>query len=265
MRTRFRSLFLTLTVATVTLSGVGSLGAGTAAAATPLTASITCDSATNTISTRLTGTLAPNFSYTMKFTVWSGSQVTTAGTISGLPAWNTSVSVPVTTGSNPDVDVAGYTRSWPAANYVFYTETVRVSVLNSSGGEITWRQGTCVRDLRTTVDLTCDQEAHTITATATGAGFARRPTRAEYAYGYTYQPTADSLAFTLQPSSTPDVVHSVPVSESGTWSDVGFVHQEGDDEPYFLSENVVVWVRDVWSNLPVGQGTASCVYADHRP
>jgi hypothetical protein len=261
---RIRSLLPALTAAAATLSGVGSLGTGTAAAATPLTATITCDSATNTISTRLTGTLVPNFSYTMKFTVWSGSQVTTAGTIGGLPALGTSVSVPVTTRSNPDVDVAGYTRSWPAANYVFYTETVRVSVLNSSGGEITWRQGTCIHDLRTKVRLTCDQEAHTITATAEGANFARRPTRAEYTFTATSQATADSPAFTRQPSSTPDVVHSVPVSESGAWSDAGYVHQVSGD-PYFLREGVVVWVRDVWSNLPVGQGTASCVYADHRP
>jgi hypothetical protein len=262
---RIRSVLLALTVATGTLSvGVGSLGAGTASAATPLTASITCDSATDTISTRLTGTLVSNFSYVMKFQVLNGSQVTTDGAINSIAAKGSSVSVPVTTGTNPDVDVAGYTRSWPAEDYAFYTETVRVFVLNSSGGQITYRDATCVRDMRTTVNLICDQEAHTITATAAGVGFpTQRPVRAAYTWTSTQQSTAGGPTFTRQSLGTPDVVHSVTVPESGAWSDVGYVQQITSD-PYYLSEKVVVWVRDVFSNLPVGQGTASCVYADHR-
>jgi hypothetical protein len=45
---------------------------------------------------------------------------------------------------------------------VFYTETVRVTVRNIAGAAIMTFDGTCNRDLRTTVTLDCDPQAHTV-------------------------------------------------------------------------------------------------------
>lgn len=257
---RVRSVLLALATAT----GMLYAGAGTASASTPPTASITCDSTTNTISTHFSGTLAANTSYIIKFTASKGSQVTTAGAISSLPALNSSLSVPVTTGASPDVSVAGYTRDWQAADFVFYTETVQVTVQVPGGGETPVSNATCTRDQRVTVNLACDHDAQTITATSAGTGFpTQRPLRAEYSFGSTFQATSDSLTFTRQITSPPDNINAVTVPESGAWSDVGYVHSI-DTEPFFLSEKVIAVVRDVLTNLVVGQGTASCVYADHR-
>ncbi|TYK44061.1 hypothetical protein [Actinomadura decatromicini] len=258
---RMRSALLALTMATF---GTGVLSTGTANAA-PLKASITCDSASNRISTRLTGALVPNFTYTVKFTVWTGSRVTTGGAISSLPELGSSVSVPMTTGSDPNVDVAGYTRSWNAADYAYYGETVRVTVLNPNGGTVAERDASCSQDKRVTVQLRCAPEAHTVTATTAGVNFlGNRSVWTEYVYSTTSQSSADGLRFTRHNiSGRPDVTHSVTVPESGQWSDTGYVHELSGD-PYYYDETVTVIVRDRLSNLVVGQGTAYCVYADNR-
>ncbi len=48
----------------------------------------------------------------------------------------------------------GFTKAWPAASYVFYTETFRATVLNHLNQVVTTRYGTCTRDLRTVVTMT---------------------------------------------------------------------------------------------------------------
>ncbi|RFS86969.1 hypothetical protein D0T12_01535 [Actinomadura spongiicola] len=256
---RMRSALLALTMATF---GVGVLSTGTANAAS-LTASITCDSATNRISTRLTGPFISNRSFVVRFTVLTGSRVTTGGAIGPLPESGSSVSVPMTTGSDPNVDVAGYTRSWNASDYAFYSETVRVSLLTPEGVQYTYRDASCSRDERTTVQLRCDPEARTITATTTGVNFAQnRPTQTEYRWLTTHQAEKNSPRFSgPYGDDRPFVTRRVTVSESGSWSDTGYVHNISED-PYYYDQTVTFKVRDVWSNLLVGQGTAYCLYAN---
>ncbi|RKS79279.1 hypothetical protein BZB76_0733 [Actinomadura pelletieri DSM 43383] len=257
---RMRSALLALSMATF---GVGVLSTGTANAAS-LQASITCDSATNQISTRLTGPFISNRSFIVRFTVLTGGRVTTGGTVSALPEVGRSFSVPITTGSDPNVDVAGYTRSWNASDYAYYSETVRVTLLTPEGAQYSaYRDATCTRDERTTVQLHCDPEAHTITATTTGVNFAQnRPTQTEYRWITTHQATKDSPRFSgPHGDDRPFVTRRVTVSESGSWSDTGYVHNISSD-PYYYDQKLTFKVRDVWTNVVVGQGTAYCLYVD---
>jgi hypothetical protein len=59
---------------------------------------------------------APNFSFKVKFEAFQGTYVTTSKAMGMIPAKGSSVTVPVTTGSDGNLSVAGYTRAWPAPN-----------------------------------------------------------------------------------------------------------------------------------------------------
>jgi hypothetical protein len=263
MRIRALPLVLAVTVAAF-LSP-----ARAAYATTALKASITCDSTTNTISTSVSGgqnLFTPNMPVNVRFLVYYGSYVS-ATTESLISAKGSSITVPTTTAADGSVSVAGYTRSWQASDYVFYTETVRVTVLSTAGAELGSSQATCTRDLRTTVTLDCDQEAHTITARSAGVGFTQMAVpgtvRVEYEYSSTQQAAPGYPTFTRVLMGTPDVVHSVATTETGAWSDLGYVHNITTD-PYYRDETVVVVVKDPSNSLVIGRGSAFCVYADHR-
>jgi hypothetical protein len=255
---RIRALLLAAATAAATAATLV-LPAGPATAATPLTAAITCDSATETISTRLSGGLVPNFSYKLKFEAFQGSYVTTAKAMGVIPAKGSSITVPVTTGPDGNVSVAGYTRAWPAPNYLFYTETVRVHVMRASDGvEVMYRDATCVHDLRTTFRLDCDREAHAITAATEAVNYpADELLRVEHKTRTTYQYTPDSIRWTteLPTSST-----TVRVPESGTWSDSRSTTINSDF--YYYARQTTLVIKDYFSGLVVGGGSASCVYAD---
>jgi hypothetical protein len=110
------------------------------------------------------------------------------------------------------------------------------------------------------VTLTCDHQAHTITARTSGIGYTQPSrVRIEYTYTSTSQATADSPRFTRQNLQPPDFVHYAMPS-GGTWSDIGYVHTIAGD-PYYLAETVLVTVRGDWS-IVIGRGETSCVYAD---
>jgi hypothetical protein len=238
-------------------------------ALTPLKASIVCDSTTNTISTSVSGGagyFTPNMPVNVRFLVYSGTYVTE--TAEGIvSAVGSSITVPTTTAADGSVSIAGYTRSWQASDYVFYTETVKVSVLNTSGAELGSSQATCTRDLRTTVTLDCDPEAHTITARSAGVGFTQMDwagsVRVEYLYSTTNQPAPGYPTFTSSLALYPNGVHYPTTTETGSWSDLGYV-QTITTDPYYYSETVVVVVRDRANSYIIGSGSASCVYADHR-
>ncbi len=267
---RLRVLVLTL-VATVgaLLSPVGAAHA----AVGPVRASIVCDSATNTISTSASGGggwFTPNSPINVQFLVYYGSYVTaTAENL--ISAKGSTITVQTTSAADGSVSVAGYSRSWNASTYIFYTETVRVTATDPATGHASGGDATCTQDPRTTVTLTCDQRAQTITAGAAGDGFTQLASplasngyvRVEYTWTGTSQATADSPAFTRQLPSTPDVTHWVKAT-AGAWSDVGFVHSVTTN-PYYLDQTVVVTVRDNYNSFVIGRGTASCVYADQRP
>jgi hypothetical protein len=261
---RIRALtFAAIGALVVALSPVGSPAAF---AMTPLKATITCDRATNTISTALSngvGNFQPNIRVNVEFLVRTGSYV--SSTTHGPIATGGRTTVAATTGLDGSLNATGYTRTAPLNTYLFYTETVRVSVLTLTGGIITTRDATCTNDLRTTVSLECDTEAHTITARASGVNYDQHP-RIEvwYTWTETSQAVPEYPGFTRHNTSPPDFRHYLPTT-GGAWSDVGYVMPVGFD-PYYLSQtvDVLVWTYYGISSIVVGGGTATCVYADHR-
>lgn len=262
---RIRALPLILAVTVVALLSP----ARAAYAATALKASITCDSTTNTISTSVSGgqgRFTPNMPVNVRFLAYYGSYAT-ATTESLISAMGSSITVPTTTTADGSVSVAGYTRSWQASDFVFYTETVRVTVLSTAGAELGSSEATCTRDPRTTVTLDCDQEAHTITARSAGVGFTQMAVpgsvRVEYEYSWTQQAAPGYPTFKKALTGTPDAVHRVATTEAGAWSDLGYVHNITTD-PYYRDETVVVVVKDPNNGFIIGRGSAFCVYANHR-
>ncbi len=237
--------------------------AGPAAAGTRLRPAILCDAATNTISTGVSGgILVPNRAVRVVFRVQYGSYVTVSGSQGVIPQNGSTTTVPAVTTANGTVDATGYRRSWPARIYTFYTETVYVSITNTTGGQLVSGSATCTRDLRTKVSLTCDQQAHTITARATGTRYPQPSrVRIEYTTTSTWQATADSPRWTGVNLQPPDFVHYATTS-GGAWSDLGYVHTFARD-PYYMAETLRVTIRSDWG-MVIGRGEASCVYADRR-
>jgi hypothetical protein len=265
MRSRVRTLLLGVVVAgSVLLAPAGVADAATG----KVQAVVTCDPTTNTITASVSsgaGWFAPNSPVTVEFQVYAGSYVTTAGT-SGMIPTGSRTTVAATTAADGSLSVTGYTRSWQAANYLFYTETARVTVRNGAGQWMYERDGTCTHDLRTTVTLDCDREAHTITARAAGVNYRANGTvRVSYLYSTTSQASAGSPRFTSSyapyPYATP---HTVTASAAGTWSDVGYVIKYPTGDPYYLDQRLQVEVRDGSTGWVVGRGSAYCLYADQR-
>jgi hypothetical protein len=241
------------------------LSAGPAAAATRPTVKINCDSRLNWINTSISGGagyFTPNFPFQVEFRVAYGSYVT-ASTLSTIPAIGSTRTVGATTAADGSISAVGYGRGWPISSDLFYTETLRVTLRNNAGGEV-WRdEATCTRDLRTVVTLTCDRQAHTVTAQTTGTRYNTprpSPVRVEYTTEIVNQQTADSPGFgTVGPAGT----HPATPDSTGAFADTGFVHPVSDPDPYYHSERVWVAVRDV-SGVIVGRGDAACLYIDQR-
>ncbi|TMQ95329.1 hypothetical protein ETD83_22420 [Actinomadura soli] len=245
---------------------VGSLAlTGTASAAPaapgPGRAEITCDASTGKISTRLTGTWVPGFAYQAEFRLLTSSFVRTDGSLGWVPQFP-AVTGTGTGASDGTLNIEGYTRDWNASDYLFYTETVRVIVRNSAGAQVTERDATCDRDVRTTYTLTCDPATHTVSATVTGTRY--RPNsgvRVEYNRITTYQTTPDSIRWTSWPSTQrPDISHSAPTDGDGRWSDLGYSNTF-KSEPYYYEQTVEVTVK-LSDGTIVGRGSDHCVYAD---
>jgi hypothetical protein len=239
------------------------LSAGPAAAATPPTVTINCDSRLNWVNTSISGGagyLTPNFPMQVEFRVAYGSYVT-ASTLSTISTIGSTRTVPATTGADGSISAVGYGHGWQISSDLFYTETVRVTLRTNGGGEIWQAEATCARDLRTVVTLTCDRQAHTVTAQTTGTRYDKprsSPVRVEYTTEIVNQQTADSPGFgTVGPAGT----HPATPDSTGAFADTGFVHPVSDPDPYYHSERVWVVVRDV-SGVIVGRGAAACLYID---
>ncbi len=235
--------------------------AGPADAGTPFKPAIACNAATNTISTSVSGgMLMPNQPVRVAFRVQYGSYVTTTGSQGVISQTGSTMTVPAVTAADGSVRATGYSRAWQASSYAFYTETVYVSITNTTGGQLVAGSATCSRDLRTTVTLTCDQQAHTITARTSGIGYTQPSrVRIDYTYTLTSQATPSTPRFIRYNAQPPDVVHYATTS-GGAWSDLGYVHTITGDR-YYLAETVMVTVRGDWGII-IGRGETSCVYAD---
>lgn len=252
---RLRTLLAAAAVATATV-----LVPTAAQAAAPFDVQVRCDAATNTISVGTTGgSFLPNQPVTVQFETTGGSWST--GPAAGLVQRGPKVSVPATTGQFGALVVTGPSKAWPSANYVFYTETVKATVLNTQGQWLHERTRSCTYDLRTTVTVSCD--GGRITAAAAGTRYdTERQLSVAYYSTRSFQSVAGGLRFTTGPNL---VTRRDVVSSAGSWSDTGYTAQFPATS-YYLSETVdvevsaLVNVNDWFIRVPVGKGTASCVH-----
>lgn len=256
----------------VLLAATGLLVPATAAtAATKLTATITCDATTGAITTRTSGTLLASGStptpVLIEFQRRSGVRVTATASTS-LPPLAQPFRVTTTATSAGDVAATGYTGTFTPATSLYYRETLLVTFKNtSSGATYATREATCTHDQRTTVALTCDPVARTVTATVTGrdgqagaADGAGRPAYVAYHVATITQGSKDSPRFRGEALTPWDFQHRLSQAADGTWSDTGFVHAITRDS-YYYAEEVTVGVFDSAGTI-VGSGFARCTLLD---
>jgi hypothetical protein len=257
----------------VVLVVAGLLVPATAATAvTRLIADITCDRETGAITTRVSGTLlqpaATGTPVTVEFQRRSGIRVT-ATTSTSLPRLTPPFTVNTTTTSSGDITASGYTGTFDPASSLYYREVLVATFRNTAtGATYATREATCEYDQRTTVTMTCDPAAHTLTATATGingqAGAADgsgRPTRIGYHIVTIVQGEKGGPRFRGETlGGVWDVEHRLTQAADGTWTDTGFVHTYTRDQ-YYYAEEVTVGVFDAYGKI-VGGGFATCVLID---
>ena len=181
-----------------------------------------------------------------------------------IPPLATPFRVTVTTKANGSVSANGYTGSFNPATSLYYRETVTVTLRSPAGALYGYQTATCKRDVRTTVTLTCDQVAGTVTATVLGrdaqpdvAGV--RPRHVMYMTAVTVQANPDEPAFTRHTGGW-EIDHRINLAADGTWTDTGYTKTPTSDL-YYYSEAVTVGVFNEWGGL-VGGGTAECVLID---
>jgi hypothetical protein len=254
-----------LGLATALVASLAASGPAHAAPSNPQ-ASVVCDATTNTVTARISGGgfTGGSIPVTVHFDVIAGSYVT-ATTQGTIPQIGTRVTKQGAT-SNNTIDVIGYQRAWPSANYRFYTETVRVTVINdNTGWAIVQRDGYCAYDTRTTYTFTCDQANRTIRLDVAGTGYSPNvSTRVVYRHLYEWQIRPGEPGWgTVQP----DRYQPVTVGPDGTWSQVGFEATPGETPPVYLYHHFTIRVEEVRNGVPlvIGRGEASCLYNDDRP
>ncbi len=97
----------------------------------------------------------------------SGRNVSLTATTS-VPPLATPVKTTVMSTLAGGVTANGYTNTFTPATSLYYREAVVVTFKSLTGQVYATRQATCERDLRTTVAVTCDPVAGTVTATVLG-------------------------------------------------------------------------------------------------
>ncbi|WP_067483117.1 hypothetical protein [Actinomadura hibisca] len=251
-------------VRTLTLSAVllaASLPAvGTAHAAAPLTASIVCDPATGTISTRLSGDMAPNYAYKVEFSTLKGSTVDTAGAHNVISSTGVLATVPVTSDAGAFIDAAGYSKTWQPAGYRFYTETVRAIVRRPSDNAVlAQREGTCTYDTRTQLTLTCDKQAGVFAARSQAT--AMRPSttyRVEYLLKSRHQSAPGEPVWSTGPFLFKTV--ETATAADGTLDVTGF-SQTNTKDNHLQEYWVTAEVKERRNNVIVGRADAYCLYS----
>ncbi|MBB4754084.1 hypothetical protein [Actinoplanes lobatus] len=251
---------------------VGLLVPATAAsAATPLRATITCDAATGVITTSASGSLfvpGPAKQVTVEFQRRTGVRVTaTARTV--LAPLAQPFRVTTTSTTSGDVSAAGYTGTFDPVTALFYREQLTVTFKDAAtGATLTTREATCDHDQRTSVTLTCDPVAGTVTAVvdgvsgtvgdSSGGGSA---SRVSYHIATIKQQTPNVPTYRNEILGGGwDIEHRVVSAADGTWSDTGYVHTISGN-PYRYSEEVTVGVFDLYG-IRVGTATGACTLFD---
>ena len=241
-----------------------------ALAATSLTANITCDARTGAITTSVSGSLllpGEPALVTVEFQRKSGVRITPTTTLTIAPL-SPPFRVTTTTTASGDIAAAGYTGSFPLSS-LYYRQTLLATFIDATtGATYTTREATCDYDQRTTVSLTCDQAAHTVTATVAGikgqagsTAVAGHPTRVGYRSVQISQATANDPRFRGEMlGSGWDIQHRLTQATDGTWADTGFVHPITSN-PYYYAEELTVGVFDANGTF-VGSGSAACTLFD---
>ncbi|MEU8607035.1 hypothetical protein AB0C29_03415 [Actinoplanes sp. NPDC048791] len=242
------------------------------AAQPPLRANITCDSQTGAVKTWASGTLftpgTPPAPVTVEFQRRGGT-VITATTSAPLASAPVPLVVKATSTSSGEVNATGYKTTFNPVTSVFYRENLLVTFKNAAGVTLTTREASCYHDRRTTVTLTCDPAAGTVTVAVAGvngragaANGAGRPARVGYRFARTVQHDANDPRFRselLGPGW--DFEHRITQAADGTWSDPAFVDATITSDPYYYAEELTVSVLDTYGAV-VGWGTAQCTLFD---
>jgi hypothetical protein len=265
MFTRTRVLLLTpvLAIAGLFLPADPVLAAGPA-----LTVSLTCDAVGNTITAQASGNNVAGARLSVTFQVVGGSYAT-ATTDGFIAAYGQQATASATVDAAGAWSATGYTRPWPATDYLFYTEKVRVTARNPATGA-QWGpiDESCYRDVRTTVNAACDTGTHTINVNASAVQYARPPVVSVRYYrvkSYWQANANDPWFIGSYPQDPPIVSRSVRPNADGTWSDPGY-SQAGSAGYYGALEFVVeVWKTGAAPTYLIGRGQVLCVYADERP
>lgn len=233
------------------------------AATTTFHAWITCDPATNTIRTGVTGVggVVANWPVKVDFKVESGYSAT-ATTSAKIPAFGTTTTVAGKSDANGDLTVAGYQRSFPISSNLFYTEKVVATVKNLAGDFLAERSASCAYDTRTTVTLDCDRDAKTVTARIEGTQYNEPQQQAmelKYEYGTVAKSSTGEPVFGtaryLRTTHTKSAIN-------GNFSDVGWTDNVSEPQPgVSLERTVWVTVRSPYTGRTLGFGTATCVWA----
>lgn len=256
-----RKRFLPLALAFVTALVLSPAGA--AHADETLKATITCDSASDTISTSLTGgahLLPANKTVSVEF-ISDGSfaKADTSDYAGHL------LRVRTTTGPDGSISVNGFSDSWPAADFLFYAENLLVSVIDlSTNGIYAQARDSCLRDLRTTATPPCDEVNHTLTAAVSGTGFTEQANQqilVQYWSETEIQMTPNSGRFHTVPAQLL-ASHQVTVSATGELNDVGYV-RNFDPEPYYWSETIETRVYTSAFGSMIGNASISCEYTSN--
>jgi hypothetical protein len=255
----------------ITLLAVAGLlvPATAASAAAPLQASITCDPVTGAITTSASGNLfAPGRPRPVVVQFQRrGVNLTPTG-LTSVPALAPPFKVTEMSWITGDVAATGYTATFDPATSLYYRENLTVTFMDIGGFVYTTREASCQRDVRTTVTLTCDPAAHTVTATVAGhdgnagaSNGAGRVNRVGYRTITTSQATANEPRFRggLLGDGW-DMQHSLVRAADGTWADQGYVHTISSN-PYYYAEELTVGVFDTFGTL-VGGGFAKCTLVD---
>jgi hypothetical protein len=159
------------------------------------------------------------------------------------------------------------------ATSLYYRETIVVTFKNAAiGATYTTREATCDYDQRTTVTLTCDPAAGTVTAAVTGvngqAGASigsGRAARIGYRYARISQSRKGEPFFRSELFGPGwEIERRLTRAADGTWTDPGYVHGPVTSNPYYYAEEVTVGILDTFGTV-VGWGTAKCTLFGDAP
>jgi hypothetical protein len=256
-----------LVLAVVALAALAGLPAGAAAAATtPFAASIVCDAATGTVTASAGGSgFAANYPVRARFTVSDGWYLTTTGAISTVPQRGQTVTVPATVdAAGVLAPVTGYTRAWNPAQYAFYRETVQVEIVHrDTGAFVATRTARCHRDVRTTLTVTCDPLARTVSATLSGVDAtlgvdrygANAPSTATIQRSVTWFRTGEPVGWSTTYTETKRITRD---PGGATWTLPLFAQDVTAYSSYKV--DLVIDVLGAQYGAPVGRATGGCTY-----